>query len=120
MQLKAGQNFALSGDTVRFSAEAEVALDISALVVADNLRVIEPEDFVFYNQPGTSGVSLSEGGVTISLAQVRPEAKAVLLVVSADPAAPAAPGLGPVVATLAENSTVTAEFAITPTAGRPR
>ncbi|WP_254191061.1 TerD family protein [Nocardia noduli] len=117
MQLKAGQNFALSGDTVRFSAEAEVALDISALVVAENLRVIEPEDFVFYNQPGTSGVSLSEGGVTISLAQVRPEAKAVLLVVSADPAAPAAPGLGPVVATLAENSTVTAEFAITPTAG---
>ncbi|MET7770339.1 TerD family protein [Nocardia sp. NPDC005366] len=117
MQLKAGQNFPLTGDTVRFSAKAGAALDISALVVAEDLRVIEAADFVFYNQPATPGVTLFEGEVTIDLARVRAEAKAVLLVASADPAAPPAAGLGSVAASLFDNGSVTAEFVITPTAG---
>ncbi|MEV0294377.1 TerD family protein [Nocardia sp. NPDC050710] len=118
MQLKAGQNMPLAADVVRFSAKAGAALDVSALVVAENLRVIEPGDFVFYNQPATPGVTVTAEEVTITLAQVRADAKAVLLVVSADPAAPVpSGGLGPVTASLAGSDSVTAEFAITPTAG---
>ncbi|WP_433729045.1 TerD family protein [Nocardia sp. CA-129566] len=118
IQLKAGQNTVLTGDIVRFSAKAGAALDVSALVVAQNLRVFDTGDFVFYNQTETAGVTLSEDGVTIRLAEVRADAQAVLLVVSADPAAPAAPGgLGAVTAALAVDEVVTAEFAINPSAG---
>ncbi|MEV4237848.1 TerD family protein [Nocardia sp. NPDC050408] len=118
IQLKAGQNMVLTGDIVRFSAKAGAALDVSALVVAQNLRVFDTGDFVFYNQTETAGVTLSEGGVTIRLGEVRADAEAVLLVVSADPAAPAqADGLGAVTAELAVNDVATAEFAITPSAG---
>ncbi|WP_062981712.1 TerD family protein [Nocardia anaemiae] len=118
IQLKAGQNMVLTGDIVRFSAKAGAALDVSALVVAENLRVLETGDFVFYNQTETAGVTLSEDGVTIRLAEVRADAKAVLLVVSADPAAPGQPGgLGAVTAELAVNDVATAEFAIDPSAG---
>ncbi|MBF6191893.1 TerD family protein [Nocardia implantans] len=118
IQLQAGQNIPLTGEVVRFSAKAEAALDVSALVVAENLKVFSSDDFVFYNQPATAGVALAADGVTITLTEVRADAKAVLLVVSADPAAPArAGGLGPVTATLSENDGTTAEFAITPSSG---
>jgi stress response protein SCP2 len=118
IQLRAGQNIPLTGEVVRFSARAEAALDVSALVVAENLKVFSSDDFVFYNQPATAGVALTADGITITLTEVRADAKAVLLVVSADPAAPArADGLGPVTATLSENDSVTAEFAITPSSG---
>ncbi|MFE7796629.1 TerD family protein [Nocardia sp. NPDC057440] len=118
IQLKAGQNTPLTGDVVRFSAKAGAALDVSALVVAQNLRVLAAADFVFLDQPRTQGVTLSDGSVAIRLAEVRADANAVLLVVSADPAAPAQPGgLGPVTAELFENDVVAAEFAITPLAG---
>lgn len=118
IQLKAGQNTVLTGDIVRFSAKAGAALDVSALVVAQNLRVFDTGDFVFYNQTETAGVTLSEDGVTIRLAEVRADGQAVLLVVSADPAAPAAPdGLGAVTAALAVDDVATAEFAINPSAG---
>ncbi|WP_454194243.1 TerD family protein [Nocardia sp. Marseille-Q1738] len=118
IQLKAGQNIPLTGEVVRFSAKAEAALDVSALVVAENLKVFSSDDFVFYNQPATAGVALAADGVTITLAEVRPDAKAVLLVVSADPAAPpSGDGLGPVTAMLSENGSATVEFAMAPTAG---
>ncbi|MEU0500156.1 TerD family protein [Nocardia sp. NPDC005998] len=118
IQLKAGQNIVLTGDIVRFSAKAGAALDVSALVVAQNLRVFDTGDFVFYNQTETAGVTLSEDGVTIRLAEVRADAQAVLLVVSADPAAPApSGGLGAVTAALAVADIATAEFAINPAAG---
>ncbi|MEV4126547.1 TerD family protein [Nocardia sp. NPDC049707] len=118
IQLKAGQNLVLTGDIVQFSAKAGAALDVSALVVAENLRVSDTGDFVFYNQTETAGVMLSGDSVTIRLAEVRADAKAVLLVVSADPAA-AAPsgGLGAVTAALAVDDVATAEFAINPSAG---
>ncbi|WP_329415032.1 TerD family protein [Nocardia vinacea] len=118
IQLKAGQNMVLTGDIVQFSAKAGAALDVSALVVAENMRVFDTGDFVFYNQAETAGVTLSEDGVTIRLAEVRADAKAVLLVVSADPAAPAQEhGLGAVTAELAVHDIATAEFAISPSAG---
>ncbi|MFX0573599.1 TerD family protein [Nocardia nepalensis] len=118
IQLKAGQNIMLTGDIVRFSAKAGAALDVSALVVAESLRVFDTGDFVFYNQTETAGVTLSDDGVTVRLAEVRADAKAVLLVVSADPAVPAQPGgLGAVSAAIAVNDVATAEFDITPSAG---
>ncbi|MEU7630163.1 TerD family protein [Nocardia sp. NPDC049220] len=118
IQLKAGQNIPLTGDVVRFGAKAEAALDVCALVVAENLTVFSSEDVVFYNQLATAGVVLAADEVTITLAEVRADAKAVLLVVSADLIAfPDAVSLGPITATLSEGDTVTAEFAITPTAG---
>ncbi len=118
MQLKAGQNTPLTGGTLEFTARADAALDVSALVVGENLRVADQADFVFYNQPATDGVVLSDGAVGITPAEIRADAKAVLLVVSADPAAPdPAAGLGSVTVALTENGAVTAEFAITPTAG---
>ncbi|WP_069161307.1 TerD family protein [Nocardia altamirensis] len=118
IQLKAGQNIPLTGDVVRFSAKAEGALDVSALVVAENLKVFSEQDFIFYNQPTAAGVALAGEEVTITPAEVRGDAKAVLLVVSADPAVPArAQGLGTVTASLVENGTVAAEFTVTPSAG---
>ncbi|MEV6277160.1 TerD family protein [Nocardia sp. NPDC051832] len=115
IQLKAGQNTALASDVLRFSAKAAAALDVSALVVAENLRVFDTGDFVFYNQTATAGVDLTGDEVTVTLSQVRADAKAVLLVVSADPAPLG--GLGPVTATLSENGTAAAEFTIAPLAG---
>ncbi|MGK8521192.1 TerD family protein [Nocardia asteroides] len=117
-QLQAGQNIPLTGEVVRFSAKAEAGLDVSALVVAENLKVFSSDDFVFYNQPTTAGVALAADGVTITLTEVRADAKAVLLVVSADPSAPSrADGLGQVTATLSGDGGVIAEFAITPSSG---
>jgi stress response protein SCP2 len=115
IQLKAGQNIPLTGDVVRLIAKAGAALDISALVVAENLRVLAPEDFVFHNRPRAQGVTLSDGSVTIRLAEVRADANAVLLVASA--ASDGQAGLGSVTAELVENDVVAAEFAITPLAG---
>lgn len=118
IQLKAGQNLPLTGDVVRFEAKAAAALDVSALVVAQNMRVFSSADFVFYNQTAAPGVTLSDNGVRMVLADIRADAQAVLLVVSADPAVPAQPGgLGTVTATLSESDTATAEFVITPSSG---
>ncbi|GAB2649156.1 TerD family protein [Nocardia goodfellowii] len=115
IQLRAGQNTPLTADVISFGAKASAALDVSALVVAENLRVFDTGDFVFYNQTATAGVRLADDEVRVTLSQVRADAKAVLLVVSADPAPLG--GLGPVTAALSENGSVTAEFAITPLAG---
>lgn len=108
----------LTGDVVRFEAKADAALDVSALVVAENFEVFSPDDFVFYNQPSTRGVRLDADRVTVTLPEVRGDAKSVLLVVSADPAVPGRPGgLGTITATLSENDEIAAEFVVTPSAG---
>ncbi|MFI9507135.1 TerD family protein [Nocardia sp. NPDC052566] len=118
IELKAGQNTALAAEVVVFGAKGEAALDVSALVVADNFRVFDSDDFVFYNQPATAGVRLSGGEVTIRLTEVRGDARSVLLVVSADPAAPArSGGLGTVTARLTGNGAPLAEFITTPAFG---
>ncbi|MFR9750389.1 TerD family protein [Nocardia sp. 004] len=118
IELTAGQNIPLTGATVRFSAKADAALDMCALVVDANLKVHSSADAVFYNQPATTGVVAAADGITITPAAVRPDAAAVLLVVSADPGTPPRPErLGPVLATLSENGGVIAEFPITPLSG---
>ncbi|NEW29787.1 TerD family protein [Nocardia cyriacigeorgica] len=111
-QLTAGQNVPLTAQTVRFGVHADAALDISALVVNDDLRVRAAADVVTGDRTTTAGVHLGEDGVTVSLAEVRADAQAVLLVVAGRSAE-----LGKVVAELSENGSVTVEFAIAPAAG---
>lgn len=113
-QLTAGQNVPLTGQTVRFGVHADAAPALSALVVNDDLRVSDAGDVVTGDRTSTAGVSLDGDGVTLSLAEVRADAQAVLLVASTagQPAE-----LGKVVAELSENATTTVEFAIAPAAG---
>ncbi len=113
-QLTAGQNVPLTAQSVRFGVHADAALDISALVVNDDLRVRDAADVVTGDRTTTAGVRLGEDGVTVTLAEVRDDAQAVLLVVST---AGQSAELGKVVAELAENGSVTVEFAIAPAAG---
>ncbi|WP_239476772.1 TerD family protein [Nocardia arizonensis] len=113
MQLKAGQNTPLTGDVIGFSARADTAFEVSALVVGDNLRVRDVADHVCADRPSTSGVALLGDRVEIALDRVRADAKAVLLVVGA----PADAGLGRVTVSLSESGRDTVEFAVSPTDG---
>ncbi|MFE3441559.1 TerD family protein [Nocardia sp. NPDC059180] len=113
-QLTAGQNVPLTAQVVRFGVHADAALDISALVVADDLRVSAAGDVVTGDRTTTTGVRLGEDGVTVTLAEVRADAQAVLLVASTS-GQPVE--LGKVVAELSENGATTVEFAIAPAAG---
>ncbi|NEW54055.1 TerD family protein [Nocardia cyriacigeorgica] len=113
-QLTAGQNVPLTAEVVRFGVHADAALDISALVVADDLRVSAADDVVTGTRTATTGVQLGEDGITVTLAEVRADAQAVLLVASM---AGQPVELGKVVAELSESGTATIEFAIAPAAG---
>jgi stress response protein SCP2 len=122
-QLKPGQNIPLPATVLRFTAASAAVIDVSALVVGENLRVGSAADFVFHQQPTTSGVRLEPGTsavVHLDLEQVRTDAAAVLLVVSADPAAPSQRPLGTVSATLtgaASDTDPVARFEMSPTDG---
>ncbi|MFB8001426.1 TerD family protein [Nocardia sp. NPDC056000] len=93
--LSKGQNLALSDDVVRVDivigwAEAEVAVDASALLLGEDRKVLSDSDFVFYNQPESTdgsvrflGTSATEEGaqtrITIDLAAVPAEVHVVAL-----------------------------------------
>ncbi len=62
-------------------------MDLSALVVGNNLTAMSSDEFVFYNQRETTGVRLASDGVHIDLDAVRADASGVLCIVSIDPAA---------------------------------
>ncbi|MFE7718238.1 TerD family protein [Nocardia rhizosphaerihabitans] len=111
IHLKAGQNTALTADTVRFTAHTAGTVDLGALVVGEDLRVRDEHDHVCASRPAAPGVTVAGGAVDIALPQVRSDAHAVLLFVTAGHV------LGTVTATLTENGTPTAEFVISPTAG---
>ncbi|RBO91527.1 TerD family protein [Nocardia puris] len=112
IELKAGQNTPLRADVLRFGVRSDAALDISALVVGEDLRVSGASDHVHHGNPATGGVELAGAEVVITTSVLRSEAKAVLLVASTGGAT-----LGPLTALLSENGVVTAEFAIVPAAG---
>lgn len=114
-QLRPGQNIPLTGGVVVFRAEATVPLVVSALVVDADLRVGSAADVVSAQRPRTSGVRLAVGSteVTVTPAEVRADAQAVLLVVTSGVGA----SLGAVTAVLSEGEQRIAEFAIAPTAG---
>ncbi|NEW36933.1 TerD family protein, partial [Nocardia cyriacigeorgica] len=72
------------------------------------------DDVVTGTRTATTGVQLGEDGITVTLAEVRADAQAVLLVAST---AGQPVELGKVVAELSESGTATVEFAIAPAAG---
>ncbi|MFD6268111.1 TerD family protein [Nocardia asteroides] len=111
IHLKAGQNTALTADTVRFTAQTAGTIELGALVVGTDLRARDEHDHVCASRPATAGVSHTGGAVDVALSQVRADAHAVLLFVTAGQV------LGTVTATLSQHGTPTAEFVITPAAG---
>ncbi|MGF7124795.1 TerD family protein [Rhodococcus sp. BE178] len=104
MHLTPGQNTVLSTATLRFTANSATALDVSALVTDSSLRALSSDDFVFYNQPRTSGVHLGPDGVEIDLDAVRSDAGAVLCIASVDPNAAPDAAFTQLTATLHDHS----------------
>lgn len=84
LALVPGQNAPLATRRLRFAASAEVPLDISALVVGQNLTALSSDHFVFYNQPEAAGVSVKADGVHVDLDGVEATALGVLCIVSVD------------------------------------
>ncbi|MFE1594302.1 TerD family protein [Nocardia sp. NPDC058705] len=111
IHLKAGQNTALTADSVRFTAQTTSAVEFGALVVGEDLRVRDEHDHVCASLPAAPGVRFAGAAVDLTLSQVRADAHAVLLFVAAGQT------LGAVTASLFENGSPTAEFVIAPTAG---
>ncbi|WP_370465807.1 TerD family protein, partial [Nocardia sp. GTS18] len=111
IHLKAGQNTALTADSVRFTAQTTGTVELGALVVGDDLRVRDEHDHVCASRPSAPGVRFGGGSVELTLSQVRSDAHAVLLFVAAGHV------LGPVTASFAENDVPAAEFVISPTSG---
>ncbi|TCK00678.1 TerD family protein [Nocardia alba] len=111
IHLKAGQNTALTADSVRFTAQTTGAVELGALVVGEDLRVRDAPDHVCASRPSAPGVSFAGAAVDLTLSQIRSDAHAVLLFVTGGHA------LGTVTASLYENGSPAAEFVIAPTAG---
>ncbi|TDP43225.1 TerD family protein [Nocardia ignorata] len=111
IHLKAGQNTALTADSVRFTAQTTGTVELGALVVGEDLRVRDEHDHVCASRPSAPGVRFGGSSVELTLSQVRSDAHAVLLFVAAGHV------LGPVTASFAENGVPAAEFVISPTAG---
>ncbi|MCA2209737.1 TerD family protein [Nocardia rosealba] len=111
IHLKAGQNTALTADSVRFTAQTTGTVELGALVVGENLRVRDEHDHVCASRPSAPGVRFGGSSVELALSQVRSDAHAVLLFVAAGHV------LGPVTASFAENGVPAAEFVISPTSG---
>ncbi|MGM7646432.1 TerD family protein [Nocardia sp. JW2] len=111
IHLKAGQNTALTADSVRFTAQTTGTVELGALVVGEDLRVRDEHDHVCASRPAAPGVRFGGSSVELTLSQVRSDAHAVLLFVAAGHV------LGPVTASFAENGVPAAEFVISPTAG---
>ncbi|WP_336086336.1 TerD family protein [Nocardia sp. SSK8] len=111
IHLEAGQNIGLTADIVRFTAQTTGAVELGALVVGADLRVRDELDHVGAARPAAPGVRYAGDAVELTLSQVRADAHAVLLYVTAGQV------LGAVAAALAENGSPAARFAITPSAG---
>ncbi|MFC4373982.1 TerD family protein [Nocardia halotolerans] len=111
IHLQAGQNTALTADTVRFTAQTTGTAELGALVVGEDLRARDEHDHVCASRPAAPGAQFVGGAVELTLSQVRADAHAVLLFVSAGHV------LGTVTASLTGNGTALAEFVIVPTAG---
>ncbi|WP_280221829.1 hypothetical protein [Nocardia neocaledoniensis] len=65
IHLKAGQNTALTADTVRFTAQTTGAIDLGALVVGEDLRVRDEHDHVCASRPPAPGGRRGGGGVEL-------------------------------------------------------
>ncbi|MEU0562120.1 TerD family protein [Dactylosporangium sp. NPDC006015] len=85
-----GQNAPLAAQQVRIMVDASVAVDLSALLLAETGRVRTDGDFVFYNQPAAPGLTWLTGGaggaqrVEIDLAKIPADVDRVIAVISPD------------------------------------
>lgn len=87
VEFSAGRNGPLAARAVRFTATAQVPLDLCAFVVDDRLRVASSDDVVFYNQRSTPGVRLDGDTLVVEPDAVRADAR-VLCAVGTDRAVP--------------------------------
>lgn len=89
LALVPGQNVVLQHRILTFTATADIALDVSALVVGPKRMALSTDDFVFYNQPQAPGVRLDGDRAAVNLKEVAAGAEGVLCIASADtPGAP--------------------------------
>jgi stress response protein SCP2 len=78
--LAPGQNLSLLGPAVSVSVDG--AVDLTALVLSQDGKVVGDADMVFFNQPQAPGLSLSGLTLTAKLDQLRRGVNKVVLVVS--------------------------------------
>jgi stress response protein SCP2 len=85
-----GQNAPLAAQQLRIMVDAAVAVDLSALLLAETGRVRSDGDFVFYNQPAAPGLTWLTGGaggaqrVEIDLSAIPADVDRVIAVISPD------------------------------------
>ncbi|GAB3855625.1 TerD family protein [Dactylosporangium cerinum] len=85
-----GQNAPLAAQQLRIMVDAAVAVDLSALLLAETGRVRSDGDFVFYNQPAAPGLTWLTGGaggaqrVEIDLSAIPADVARVIAVISPD------------------------------------
>lgn len=85
-----GQNGPLTAQRLRIMVDAAIAVDLSALLLAETGRVRSDGDFVFYNQPSAPGITWLTGGaggaqrVEIDLTAVPADVDRVIAVISPD------------------------------------
>ncbi|MEV0135622.1 TerD family protein [Dactylosporangium sp. NPDC050688] len=85
-----GQNAPLTAQRLRIMVDAAIAVDLSALLLAETGRVRSDGDFVFYNQPSAPGLTWLTGGaggaqrVEIDLTAVPADVARVIAVISPD------------------------------------
>ncbi|SEG41093.1 Stress response protein SCP2 [Actinacidiphila yanglinensis] len=91
ISLTPGGNTALTGDRARAEVAATgPAVDVSAVLLAENRKVRDDTDLVFYNHPAQDGVSVQGQGVAVDLPRVPPAVQTVAVVVSVDANRPGA------------------------------
>src|SRR3954454_24739582 len=85
-----GQNGPLAAQQLRIMVDAAVAVDLSALLLAETGRVRSDGDFVFYTQPAAPGSTWLAGGaggsqrVEIDLSAIPADVHRVIAVISPD------------------------------------
>lgn len=89
LHLSKGGNAALETQAVTLKVTTSgTAVDVSALLLGPNGKVRSDDDFVFYNHPAQSGVSLTNDTVTADLPRIPADVDTVVIVASVDPSHP--------------------------------
>src|SRR5579884_3732220 len=79
-----GANAPLPASRVVVAVTSAAALDVSALLLAENGKVRSDADFVFYNAPHGPGVAFGADGITVDTDAVPPEIQRIAVTASPD------------------------------------
>ncbi|SDO51690.1 Stress response protein SCP2 [Nakamurella panacisegetis] len=101
-ELAKGENAALTGLSIEIGVSADRPIDVCALLLSPTGQVRGDDDFVFYNQPGISGVALSGDVLHLDLGAVPAEVDRVICCASVDPDALPFDSAGALAATAAQ------------------